>query len=274
MKTIKNSIKISDWSQVLDEFESLSRGLSKSAALIEKEGYPRNFIKGYAELEDAVETAWENREGRKKMNATAQRALSSLKQKLRKLRQSFEKDLETFRANPWETEDSSDERARDADASDDDDDADGAGADGQGGDEGDDGFTQAESRKTKKRVRKTEASDDAKADAFVPENVEKKLADVIQMRGKRNTDLKKQCDILRKLVEIADTPAVKVTCILLLVAIQFDRALSLVTYLPASEWTRCVRTGARASPPGPGLFWRATWEGRGGGAGNGWQKKK
>ena len=90
----------------------------------------------------------------------------------------------------------------------------------------------------------------------------------------QNTDLKKQCDILRKLVEIADTPAVKVTCMLLLVAIQFDRALSLVTYLPASEWTRCVRTGARASPPGPGLFWRATWEGRGGGAGNGWQKKK
>ena len=79
-----------------------------------------------------------------------------------------------------------------------------------------------------------EAAD--KSDAFIPENVEKKLAEVVQARGKRNTDTKKQSEILRKLVDLAETPALKVSCMLLLVAIQFDRAISLVSYLPASEW--------------------------------------
>jgi len=58
-----------------------------------------------------VEQAWENKEARKKMNAIAQKGLSSMKQRLRKARAPFEKDLEAFRAAPWETEDSADERA-------------------------------------------------------------------------------------------------------------------------------------------------------------------
>jgi hypothetical protein len=47
MKAIKNAVKISDWANALSEFEGLSRGMSRAAALLETEGYPRNFIKMY-----------------------------------------------------------------------------------------------------------------------------------------------------------------------------------------------------------------------------------
>jgi hypothetical protein len=110
----------------------------------------------YAELEDAVDLAWENKDARKKMNATAQRALASMKQRVRRQHAPFEKDLEAFRAAPWETEDSADERATAtaaaaaaaaaaADADEDEEDEDGQGEDD------DDGFTKAESKKSKRR---------------------------------------------------------------------------------------------------------------------------
>ena len=96
-----------------------------------------------------MDAAWENKDGRKKLNASAQKGLSSMKQKLRRMRTSFEKDLEAFRANPWETEESADERKVESD-----DDKDGAdGGDGdEGDDDADDGFTKAENKKTKKKA--------------------------------------------------------------------------------------------------------------------------
>ena len=48
MKAIKNAAVINDWEKVLTNFDELSKGLVKAAVLLEKEGYPRNFIKMYA----------------------------------------------------------------------------------------------------------------------------------------------------------------------------------------------------------------------------------
>jgi hypothetical protein len=78
--------------------------------------------------------------------------------------------------------------------------------------------------------------------------VERKLNDVIASRGKRNTDPTKQADILRRLVPLAETPLLRVTCMLLLVAVQFDRAISLVNFLPAAEWTTYAAALGDARP--------------------------
>lgn len=105
----------------------------------------------------------------------------------------------------------------------------------------------------------TVPAEEDKSKAFIPENLERMLTEVIHQRGKRNTDTKKLAETLRKLIEIAETPAQKVTCMLLLVAVQFDKVISLVTYLPPDEWTTYVRARARARAVRAAGGWSNRW---------------
>ncbi|XP_053376281.1 eukaryotic translation initiation factor 3 subunit C-like isoform X2 [Mercenaria mercenaria] len=115
IKSLKNKKKIKDMSNVLSDFESLCKAFDKAKKVVEKEGIPRFYIRTLSELEEFVSECWEDREGRKKMNKTNAKSLTTLRQKLKKYSKDFEKELEEYKENPDDTEDELD--AADGEAS-------------------------------------------------------------------------------------------------------------------------------------------------------------
>lgn len=102
IKSLKNKKKIKDMTNVLSDFEALGKAFDKSKKVVEREGIPRFYIRTLADLEDFVAECWEDREGRKKMNKTNAKSLTTLRQKLKKYNRDFEKEIEEYRENPDE----------------------------------------------------------------------------------------------------------------------------------------------------------------------------
>lgn len=101
--SIRNHRKIKDFTSALASFEDLQRAFTKAAPIVLKEENgvpPRFFIRALSELEDWVSTAWADRDSRKSMSKGNSKALTSLRQKLRKYAKEFEADLSKFRENP------------------------------------------------------------------------------------------------------------------------------------------------------------------------------
>ncbi|XP_078681381.1 eukaryotic translation initiation factor 3 subunit C-like [Branchiostoma floridae x Branchiostoma belcheri] len=123
IKQLRNHKKIKDISKVLETFEDLTKALQKSQKVIEKEGgVPRFYIRALVELEDFINETWEDREGRKKLNKVNSKALTTMRQKLRKYNRDFEADIASYRENPdagEEQEAAEDDRDRSDSESDD-----------------------------------------------------------------------------------------------------------------------------------------------------------
>uniref|UniRef100_A0A4W4GQN5 Eukaryotic translation initiation factor 3 subunit C n=1 Tax=Electrophorus electricus TaxID=8005 RepID=A0A4W4GQN5_ELEEL len=97
IKTIRNAMKIRDMSKCLEEFEQLCRAFLKSKAIVDKEGVPQFYIRLLADLEDYLNQLWEDKEGKKKMNKNNAKALSTLRQKIRKYNRDFETDIASYK---------------------------------------------------------------------------------------------------------------------------------------------------------------------------------
>ncbi|XP_058649998.1 eukaryotic translation initiation factor 3 subunit C isoform X3 [Onychostoma macrolepis] len=126
IKTIRNAMKIRDMSKCLEEFEQLCRAFLKSKTIMDKEGVPPFYIRLLADLEDYLNQLWEDKEGKKKMNKNNAKALSTLRQKIRKYNKDFETEIVSYKENP---EQSAEEEEKDdvgsassSESSDDDDD--------------------------------------------------------------------------------------------------------------------------------------------------------
>merc|ERR1719400_835126 len=79
---------------------------------------PRFYVRILVEMEDLINETWEDREGRKNMNKTNGKCLSSLRQKIRKyIREHFDDDCAKFRENPDDPDDDDDEKLEEADDS-------------------------------------------------------------------------------------------------------------------------------------------------------------
>uniref|UniRef100_A0AAY4DKL7 Eukaryotic translation initiation factor 3 subunit C n=1 Tax=Denticeps clupeoides TaxID=299321 RepID=A0AAY4DKL7_9TELE len=116
IKTIRNAMKIRDMSKCLEEFEQLCRAFLKSKTIVDKEGVPQFYIRLLADLEDYLNQLWEDKEGKKKMNKNNAKALSTLRQKIRKYNRDFESEIANYKENPEESADD-DEEKDDADSS-------------------------------------------------------------------------------------------------------------------------------------------------------------
>uniref|UniRef100_A0A8B9K8J9 Eukaryotic translation initiation factor 3 subunit C n=1 Tax=Astyanax mexicanus TaxID=7994 RepID=A0A8B9K8J9_ASTMX len=97
IKTIRNAMKIRDMAKCLEEFEQLCRAFLKSKAIVDKEGVPQFYIRLLADLEDYLNQLWEDKEGKKKMNKNNAKALSTLRQKIRKYNRDFETDIANYK---------------------------------------------------------------------------------------------------------------------------------------------------------------------------------
>ncbi|XP_016348644.1 eukaryotic translation initiation factor 3 subunit C isoform X2 [Sinocyclocheilus anshuiensis] len=100
IKTIRNAMKIRDMSKCLEEFEQLYRAFLKSKTIVDKEGVPQFYIRLLADLEDYLNQLWEDKEGKKKMNKNNAKALSTLRQKIRKYNKDFETEISSYKENP------------------------------------------------------------------------------------------------------------------------------------------------------------------------------
>uniref|UniRef100_A0A3P9C841 Eukaryotic translation initiation factor 3 subunit C n=1 Tax=Maylandia zebra TaxID=106582 RepID=A0A3P9C841_9CICH len=97
IKTIRNAMKIRDMSKCLEEFEQLCRAFLKSKNIVDKEGVPPFYIRLLADLEDYLNQLWEDKEGKKKMNKNNAKALSTLRQKIRKYNRDFESEIAAYK---------------------------------------------------------------------------------------------------------------------------------------------------------------------------------
>ncbi|KAF7705147.1 eukaryotic translation initiation factor 3 subunit C [Silurus meridionalis] len=110
IKTIRNAMKIRDMAKCLEEFEQLCRAFLKSKAIVDKEGVPPFYIRLLADLEDYLNQLWEDKEGKKKMNKNNAKALSTLRQKIRKYNRDFETDIASYKENPEQSADEEEEK--------------------------------------------------------------------------------------------------------------------------------------------------------------------
>ncbi|KAF6734650.1 Eukaryotic translation initiation factor 3 subunit C [Oryzias melastigma] len=110
IKTIRNAMKIRDMAKCLEEFEQLCRAFLKSKNIVDKEGVPSFYIRLLADLEDYLNQLWEDKEGKKKMNKNNAKALSTLRQKIRKYNRDFETEIAAYKENPQESADEEDDK--------------------------------------------------------------------------------------------------------------------------------------------------------------------
>uniref|UniRef100_A0ACB8EV88 Eukaryotic translation initiation factor 3 subunit C n=1 Tax=Sphaerodactylus townsendi TaxID=933632 RepID=A0ACB8EV88_9SAUR len=131
IKTIRNAMKIRDVTKCLEEFELLGKAYGKAKSIVDKEGVPRFYIRILADLEDYLNEIWEDKEGKKKMNKNNAKALSTLRQKIRKYNRDYETQITSYRQNPEQSADEDEEKKSDdseGSSSMDEDDEDGMGA--------------------------------------------------------------------------------------------------------------------------------------------------
>lgn len=110
IKTIRNAMKIRDMAKCLEEFEQLCRAFLKSKNIVDKEGVPSFYIRLLADLEDYLNQLWDDKEGKKKMNKNNAKALSTLRQKIRKYNRDYEAEIATYKENPQESADEEEEK--------------------------------------------------------------------------------------------------------------------------------------------------------------------
>uniref|UniRef100_A0A8C5RKY2 Eukaryotic translation initiation factor 3 subunit C n=1 Tax=Laticauda laticaudata TaxID=8630 RepID=A0A8C5RKY2_LATLA len=97
IKTIRNAMKIRDVTKCLEEFELLGKAYGKAKSIVDKEGVPHFYIRILADLEDYLNEVWEDKEGKKKMNKNNAKALSTLRQKIRKYNRDYETQITAYR---------------------------------------------------------------------------------------------------------------------------------------------------------------------------------
>ncbi|ORZ13402.1 eukaryotic translation initiation factor 3 subunit 8 [Lobosporangium transversale] len=220
---MNNGQKINDWVSVQTEFDRANKALQKAVGIIAQTGVPKFYIKAVAELEKTVQSTLDKeKSAAKKMNASNAKALNSMKQKIKKNNRLYEKDIQEYEKDP-ENYDAEEEEAIeikpkikkpkkvvDSDLEE------------EEGEEVDDGFTPVGAG--------------GKTVEFNQENLFKKLREVVDARGKKNTNREEQVRILERLLVVANTPYQKIRVLLNLISTQFDFAVGLSGYMNISLW--------------------------------------
>uniref|UniRef100_A0A8V5H0N6 Eukaryotic translation initiation factor 3 subunit C n=1 Tax=Melopsittacus undulatus TaxID=13146 RepID=A0A8V5H0N6_MELUD len=261
IRALRNAMKIKDVSRCLEDFELLSRAFNKAKGVLEREGPPRFYIRILADLEDYLAELWEDKEGKRRMNKNNARALSSLRQKLRKHNREYEAQIAAYRqvrmwglwGNLWGRAMGLGCRAELC-----------GWAERRGGAE----RRRAERRRKRApRSRREEEEDEneggewekvkggaplvkekpkmfAKGTEITPAVVLKKLNEILQARGKKGTDRAAQIELLQLLVAVANEnglgAALEIKIKFSIIASLYDYNPNLATYMKPELWQRCL----------------------------------
>ncbi|KAH8080293.1 eukaryotic translation initiation factor 3 subunit 8 [Cristinia sonorae] len=216
-KMMDNALKINDWVAISNEFDKLGRMVQRQQNV--NEPVPPFFIRTLTSLETSLNAAIaKEKEAKKKMNASNARALTAMKQKVKKVVKEFEKEITSFTADPdaFEKEYAS--------------------------------FAQNDApapAKPAKKAKKAEESEDeafttvgkgGKGMQFTPESIFKNLQLVQEARGKKNTDRAEHIRILENSLAVAVTSYQRIRVLLALVSSRFDYNSSVATHMPVDLW--------------------------------------
>ncbi|KAI0199908.1 eukaryotic translation initiation factor 3 subunit 8 N-terminus-domain-containing protein [Astrocystis sublimbata] len=216
--TIEKKQKINDWGAVSTEFDKLIRQASK---MTERGQAPKLYIKAIVELEDAMnETISKQKVTPKKMNATSARGLNAIKQKIKKLKQDHQTEVDSYRDDPLDFLASEDEEEE---------------------------APAPKPKKTKAEAytAQVEQQDDdgfetvgkgGRSMTFTPESIFKHLRTILESRGKKNTDRLEQIRIMEKLHAVAVTPYQTIRVLLTLVSARFDLGSGTNNSMPLEQW--------------------------------------
>ncbi|XP_015273731.1 PREDICTED: eukaryotic translation initiation factor 3 subunit C [Gekko japonicus] len=266
IKTIRNAMKIRDVTKCLEEFELLGKAYGKAKSIVDKEGVPRFYIRILADLEDYLNELWEDKEGKKKMNKNNAKALSTLRQKIRKYNRDYETQITSYRQNPEQSADEDEEKRSDD-------------SEGERGQTGRTGTEEDKRVLEKKREEKAKKKQDRKSKRYEDDEddnesgewekvkggvplvkekpkmfakgteinhavVVKKLNEILQARGKKGTDRAAQIELLQLLVGIAAENnlgvAIDVKIKFNIVASLYDYNPNLATYMKPEMWQKCL----------------------------------
>ncbi|CAG8433051.1 8593_t:CDS:2 [Diversispora eburnea] len=225
-KTIENAQKINDWVAIQNEFDKLNKILTKGS--IGSIAVPRFYIKTVAMLEDFLnESLIKEKESKKKMNAMNARALNTMKQKIKKNNRLYEVEIEKWRLNPEENDEETPTevvKKKKVDL-----------------DDFDETLADEEFEKEDAEGDFITVSKYNKPIEYTSENLFKKLREVMEARGKKNTDRLEQIKILQKLLEVAITPYQQIRVLLALIPAQFDYNPSMSNYMNVDMWKSTLK---------------------------------
>ncbi|KAL6305030.1 eukaryotic translation initiation factor 3 subunit 8 [Sparassis latifolia] len=228
-KVMDNALKINDWVAISNEFDKLVRMVQRQQNV--SEPVPPFYIRTLTNLESSLNSAVaKEKEAKKKMNASNARALTAMKQKVKKITKEYEKELKQFQADPeaFEKEYAAllvhevtaapkPKKVKKLLA----------GASDEEQEQPDDDFTTV--------------GKGGKAMLFTSDSIFKNLQLIQDARGKKNTDRSDQMRILEKLLEVAVTSYQRIRVLLTLISSRFDYNSSVSTHMPIDLWISAQR---------------------------------
>lgn len=244
IKTIDEAKQDKDFALIQKEFDRMTKTIGKAlATLIRDSGYPRFYIRCLVELEDFLGESFD----KKGMNAINAKALTAMRQKIRKTNKAISEEIEAFRENPsyQSDEDELDESEVDEDESEI------SEAESEAELTGFDKWKKSSSVekktfvkkqrtvKAKKELEDQEGKEDTSKRAELEisaDTLHTRLCEVLEARGKKATDKLQQLEILEKLLEVAATPVHKLKVLLTLISARLDFNLKATSL---EMWKNC-----------------------------------
>ncbi|KAI0779679.1 eukaryotic translation initiation factor 3 subunit 8 [Fomes fomentarius] len=222
-KSIDNAVRINDWVATQKVFDNLGRMVQRQQNV--SEPVPPFYLRTLVNLKNSLNAAVaKEKESKDKMNASNARALTAVKQKIKKISKEFEAELKRFQEDPeaFEREYTATVAPEPTPA-----------------------LVKA---KKPKRGEEEEGDDEfttvgkgGKGIQFTPESIFKNLQVIQEARGKKNTDRTEQIRILEKLLEVSVTPYQRIRVLLALIASRFDYNSSVATHMPIDLWLAAQR---------------------------------
>ncbi|KAF8161017.1 eukaryotic translation initiation factor 3 subunit 8 N-terminus-domain-containing protein [Crassisporium funariophilum] len=223
-KVMENALKINDWMAISNEFDKLVRMILRQHNL--SEPVPAFYVRTLVNLESSINTSLaKEKEAKKKMNATNAKALTAMKQKIKKAVKEYENDVKKYQEDPEAFErDYLNLIAKDTSAPTS---APTTRSATGGGNEPTDEFTTV--------------GKGGKTMQFTSEGIFKHLQAVQEARGKKNTDRAEQIRVLEILVDVAATSYQRIRVLLALISSRFDYNSSVSSHMPADLWLSAQR---------------------------------
>ncbi|KAG9082366.1 Translation initiation factor 3 subunit c, partial [Ceratobasidium sp. UAMH 11750] len=220
---IENALKINDWNAINNEFDKFGRVVHRQTNL--NDPVPSLFLKLLKSLESGISEAQAHEKtATKKMNATNARALTSVKQKIRRSSKEHEAAIKSYENDPGAYEAAENREPAVAPT------------------------TGPKKKKVRLEDEEDEEEDDAfqtvgrsgKTMTFSTEALYKNLQEIQEARGRKNTDRNSQMHLLEQITPTAVSPYGKIRVLLALISARFDYNPT-ASFMPIELWQKALK---------------------------------